>query len=242
MEKSKILGFINKYSLGGSVESVELILTPESMSTRFMTNQQDVIGELKLIMENKNITTETAVGIANTNLLLKMMSVLDEDIELQVIDNPSTNTPISIKIGDKSTTVNYMVADNSIIQKVPVAKKLPDFDYEFDFTRESFSDKFVKATSAFSDVDTFKITPFDSGIYFNLGTNENKLQMKILNIVGKCTRPICFNSKLLKEIFLANKDASGGRFSVIEGGICKIELTVQDYNVTYYLVEIVQYN
>lgn len=242
MEKSKILGFINKYSLGGSVESVELVLTPESMSTRFMTNQQDVIGDIKLITNNSKINNETSVGIANTNLLVKMMSVLDEDIELEILNNQHTNMPIALKISDKSTTVNYMVADNSIIQKVPVAKKLPDFDYQFEFTRETFSDKFVKATSAFSDVDIFKITPSDSGIYVNLGTNENKLQMSISNTTGTCTRPICFNSKLLKEIFLANKDASGGKISVIEGGICKIELSVQDYSIIYYLVEIVQYN
>lgn len=240
MQKAKLLSFINKYSLGGSVEIIELNLNTDSISTRFMSNQQDVIGDISVEVQNANILDATSVGIANTSLLTKMLSVLDDEIEIEVIQNPTTKLPISIKIYDQTSTINYMVADNSILQKVPTPKNLPEFDYEFHFTRENLSDKFVKATTAFSDVNTFTLSPLVDQIAISVGSTENNIEIKIPSSKGNCTKPIAFSSKLLKEIFIANKDMTGGKFSVIESGLGKLEIFTEGYTISYYLVEIIQ--
>jgi hypothetical protein len=236
MEKNKLLNFISKYSLAGSVETVEWLITESSISTRFMTDQQDVIGDVSVKVKNESVEDTVSLGIANTSVLTKMLSVLDEEISIAFKMN-SANIPVSITLQDQSTVLNYMVADRSIIQQVPIPKKLPDFDYEFDFNRETFSDKFVKAKAAFSDADIFTIAPATLGIAVCLGSNENNLTMSLPNITGAISRPISFDAKLLKEILVANKDSAGGKFSIIEGGIAKLELFVDGYSVVYYLVE-----
>jgi hypothetical protein len=239
MEKSKLLNFIAKYSLGGSVETVEWKIDPNKISTRFMTDQQDVIGEISVDVTNSN-DESISIGISNTSLLVKMLSVLEDEIELLFTTLNGNNSPNSIVLNDNTTTVNYMAADSSIIQKVPNPKKMPDFNYEFEFNRENFSDKFVKAKAAFSDIDIFTIIPSKNGVSVKLGSNENKLTLKLPSISGTASREISFDAKLLKEILVANKDASGGKFSVIEDGIGKVELFTEGYSITYYLIEKIQ--
>jgi hypothetical protein len=236
MEKNKLLNFISKYSLGGSIETVEWTVTPSSISTRFMTDQQDVIGEISVDLQTESEENSVVLGISNTSILTKMLSVLDDSISISFVKN-SSKTPISMVLKDTSTIVNYMVADKSIIRQVPVPKKLPEFSYEFEFNRESFSDKFVKAKAAFANEEIFTINPATSGISVSLGTNENKLTMLLESMTGTITRSISFDAKLLKEILVANKDSSGGRFSIIEDGIAKLELFIEGYSVIYYLVE-----
>lgn len=236
MEKNKLLNFISKYTLGGSIETVEWTITPTSISTRFMTDQQDVIGEISVNLQTESEENSVVLGISNTSILTKMLSVLDDDISISFVKN-SSQTPISMVLNDSSTTVNYMVADKSIIRQVPVPKKMPAFSYEFEFNRETFSDKFVKAKAAFSAEDIFTINPAMSGISVSLGSNENKLTMLLESMTGTITRPISFDAKLLKEILVANKDSSGGKFSIIEDGIAKLELFIEDYSAIYYLVE-----
>jgi hypothetical protein len=236
MEKNKLLNFISKYSLGGAVETVEWTVSPSSISTRFMTDQQDVIGQISVDVKTESEESSVGLGVSNTSILTKMLSVLDDTIVISFVKNVS-EIPVSIVLRDESTVVNYMVADKSIIQQVPIPKKMPDFDYEFEFNRETFSDKFVKAKAAFSDADIFTINPATNGISICLGSNENNLTMSLQSMTGTISRPISFDAKLLKEILVANKDSSGGKFSIIEGGIAKLELFVEGYSVVYYLVE-----
>ena len=48
MEKSKFIGFINRYFLAGNTDSAKLIVKDNKLSTNFISADQNVIGEVVL--------------------------------------------------------------------------------------------------------------------------------------------------------------------------------------------------
>ena len=48
MEKSKFIGFVNRYFLGGNTDSAKLVVDEKKLSTKFISADQNVIGEVTL--------------------------------------------------------------------------------------------------------------------------------------------------------------------------------------------------
>ena len=46
MEKNKFIGFLNRYSLGGNTDSAKLIVNDKTLSTKFISTDQNVIEKL----------------------------------------------------------------------------------------------------------------------------------------------------------------------------------------------------
>ena len=237
MEKNKLMSFISKYSLGGNVDSAEWKIDSSGISTRFITDDQNAIGDVAVEFKNDNIKNEVMFGIANTQLLVKMISVLGDSIDVDLITRAGL-TPESLKISDGDSTITYMIADPSIIKKAPSAKDFPDPTYEFAFTKEELMDKFLKAKAAFPDENKFTITQNKKDLNVVVGSSLNKVSISIKSdVIGMPTRSISYDAKYFKEMLSANKDMLSAKFSVYERGIGKIEFKHQDATVTYFLME-----
>ena len=79
MQKSKLDKFIQKYNLGGNVNSVKWKSDGSSLSTSFVTPDKSLLGNVKV----DNFTFEDAqLGIYQTDVLQKLVGVLGDDIEL----------------------------------------------------------------------------------------------------------------------------------------------------------------
>ena len=74
MDKSKLVKFINKYYLSGNVNSVAVSSDGNGLSTRFVSGDKSLLGEVK---SNNYAITEAEVGVYTTDILLKMLSVLN---------------------------------------------------------------------------------------------------------------------------------------------------------------------
>lgn len=240
MEKTKLFSFISKYSLGGLIECAEWTLTKDQISTRFISDDDNAIGEIKLSgFENKNYKNDEVFGVANTGFLVKMMSVLGENVEL-TLKAKSGLVPDTLKISDGESEVDYMLADPVIIPKAPTPKNLPDPTYEFTFDKNDLIDKFIKAKAAFTDVETFTLNPKKKALEVIIGNTVNKIKIPIKSeIVGMPTRPIVFSSKYFREMLFANKEMESAMFSVYERGMAKIDFYHKDASVTYFLTEII---
>lgn len=237
MEKSKLMSFISKYSLGGNVDAAQWKIDSGGISTRFMTDDQNAIGEVMVEFENKNIQHEVLFGIANTQLLVKMISVLGEQIDVDLLTRIGM-TPESLKISDGETDITYMIADPSIIKKAPNSKDFPDPTYEFSFTKEELVDKFLKAKAAFPDEHKFSLIPNKGGLNLVIGSSMNKVSIAVKSqLIGNCTRNISFDAKYFREMLTANKDMESAKFSVYERGIAKINFKHTGAIVSYYLME-----
>jgi hypothetical protein len=240
MEKSKLLSFINKYTLGGIIQSTEWRLS-EELATEFISDDKSLIGKVSL----KNTTlvdNPLSIGVYNTKSLNKMISILANDIEITpiVINERS----VTLKISDRNTSIEYVLADSSVIPKVPSLKKLPSTHLQFNIDKE-FSDAFIKAKDAIPDVDTFTIiknikTQTFEVIVGNLGKNFDKIILNIEPSIENDSeiKSITFSSKHFKEILSSNKDCSNGILDISFEGLATISFSNNDFYSKYHLIEL----
>ena len=81
MNKIRLNRFIQKYNLAGLIESVTWKADGSKLVTKFISDDKTVLGELEL----DNFNFEAAeLGIYTTSNLSKLLSVMGDDVELQV--------------------------------------------------------------------------------------------------------------------------------------------------------------
>ena len=234
MNKTRITRFISKYNLAGLVESVTWTTDGQKLSTKFIADDKTVLGEITL----DNFNFETAeLGIYTTSNLNKMLSVLGDDVNLEV--QKVEDKSIALGLGSDDIKAAYQLADLSVIPNVPELKSLPPFDIEIDLDGK-FIDKFIKAKNALSDVDTFTILTEKKELKIVLGysnINSNRVVFVVDKDYSGDVKPISFSAKYLKEILTANKEATSVILKVSTQGISHVEFKIDDFNAKYFLVE-----
>ena len=235
MEKQQLNRFISKYNLAGLVESVKWESKDGSLTTSFISDDKSVLGSVTM----KDFEGDNAdFGVYDTTKLSKMLSVLGNDVDFSISDIDGKS--VSLKFKDKSTSVNYMLADLSVIPNVPDLKQLPDFNSEIKLD-SNFISTFIRAKGALQDENNFTFTCKDNKGsivlgYSNINTNR-------INIDVDCTcdgdiKPISFSATYLKEILVANKEATDATLKISSQGLAHISFTIDNYESNYYLVEI----
>jgi hypothetical protein len=107
MNKNNLLKFIQKYSLGGLIESVAWNAEGTKLSVRFISDDKTLLGEVEY---NAYTSTPMNVGIYTTSLLKNMIGVLDNDLTLKVY-----------KAGEKSVSLKLSSEINLTDNCVPSA-------------------------------------------------------------------------------------------------------------------------
>ena len=234
MNKAKLTRFIQKYSLGGLVESVAWKAGDNKLVTRFISDDKTVLGEIQL---DNFAFTSPDLGVYTTSALSKLLSVVGEDIELETQEIEGKAVNIFVK--SENTKVQFQLADLAVIPNVPDLKKLPEFDVDINFDG-AFIDKFIKAKNALSDVDTFTILTEKKELKIVLGysnINSNRVVFVVDKDYSGDVKPISFSAKYLKEILTANKEATSVILKVSTQGISHVEFKIDDFNAKYFLVE-----
>ena len=176
MEKSKFIGFINRYFLAGNTDSAKLVIDNKQLSTQFMSADQNVIGDIVL----KNFDAQNAeLGVYTTSQLVKMLSAVDEKMDVSFGEVDSKIFSINFK--DSSTNVTYMLADLSVIRQVPNLKSLPDFDVSIELNKD-FANNFKKAANALPESDNFGVTSDGTGtkiIINHSSVNTNRIVFSV---------------------------------------------------------------
>ena len=151
MNKSKLTRFISKYHLGGTVNSVILNSKNNKLSTRFISGDKSLLGELS--MENWDFEDST-LGVYDTEKLLKLLAVLDEDVSMSVVSTGEKS--IQLKVSDSGTAVTYMLSDTTVINEPPDMKQIPEFQLNINLTSQ-FINKFLAGDQALSESETFTV-------------------------------------------------------------------------------------
>ena len=233
MQKSKLDRFIQKYNLGGNVNSVKWKSNGSALSTSFVTPDKSLLGSVKL----DNFTFEDAeLGVYQTDQLKSLINVLGDDVSLDL--TKFGDKAVSLKVKNGPVSVDYVLSDLSVISDPPQMKRLPEFGTQIKLDR-SFIDTFIKGKSALSDVDTFTLVKNGDGCDVVIGyssTNTNRV-----NIPVECTscdidKPITFNANLFKEVLVANRECSSAVLEVSTEGLAKVNFKIDDYDSTYYVV------
>ena len=230
MEKVKFDGFINRYNLGGEVESVMIKSDDTNLSVRMISDDKTLLGDVT-VAESEFPNGE--FGIYTTSQLKGLLSVLDNNISIEEVTG-------ALKFSDKGTKMQYMLAAPSVIPAVPDLKALPPFNVNITLDNE-FVNKFIKSKGALADADTFTFTCKDNKGEIILGYSSINSNRISITVDCKCdgdVQPIAFSAKYLKAILMANKGSSTSSLEISSQGLAKVAFTDGDFVSNYYLVEI----
>ena len=233
MNKIVLDTFIQKYNLGGNVNSVKWESSGDTLSTRFISPDKSLLGELTL---TKQALPEFEVGVYDTPLLSKMLGTLADKVDFSLTE--VDNTPVAFKISDSIMTSDYVLAAIGVIPDVPELKNVPEFTTLVNIDSQ-FINSFIRGKGALADVDTFAINPVDGGVEFVIGysdINSNRITIKAQSGAVNMTDSIVFNANLFKELLNANKECSKATLQISDKGLAYIEFNVDDFNVKYWLV------
>ena len=230
MEKVKFDGFINRYNLGGEVESVMIKSDDTNLSVRMISDDKTLLGDVT-VTESEFPNGE--FGIYTTSQLKGLLSVLDNNISVEEVTG-------ALKFSDKGTKMQYMLAAPSVIPAVPDLKALPPFNVNITLDNE-FVNKFIKSKGALADADTFTFTCKDNKGEIILGYSSINSNRISITVDCKCdgdVQPIAFSAKYLKAILMANKGSSTSSLEISSQGLCKVLFEDGDFTSRYFLVEI----
>ena len=235
MNKYVLTRFISKYNLNGNVSSVVINSKDDTLSTRFITGDKSLLGELKL----DNWTFEDAnLGVYDTEQLSKLLDVLSDDIEIKL--KSFDTKAVALEVSDDYAKINYMLSDLSVINQPPELKQLPEFQVKIKVDTK-FITKFIAGKGALPDTDTFTVITDDDNVKIVIGysvINTNRVTLPVETETFEKIDKVSFNANLFKEVLSANKECESALLEVSEQGLSRISFNVDDYSVVYYLVAI----
>ena len=233
MQKSKLDKFIQKYNLGGNVNSVKWKSNGDSISTSFVTPDKSLLGNVKV---DKFSFDSAELGIYQTDQLKSLIGVLGDDISLDLTS--VGDRAISLNVKNGTISIDYVLSDLSVIPDPPALKRLPEFGTKIKLDTK-FINTFIKGKSALSDIDSFTIINSDNGCEVVIGyssTNTNRVNIPVETTSSNLEKPISFNANLFKEVLVANKECTSAVLEVSNEGLAKVNFKVDDYDSTYFVV------
>jgi len=235
MDKYKLTRFIDKYHLNGNVNAVIINSKGDTLSTRFITGDKSLLGELKMNSWNFQ---DVELGVYDTEQLIRLLGVLDDDVTLNLTQ--SGDKAIALEISDKYSTVNFMLSDKSVINQPPPLKGIPEFQLKIKVDT-NFITRFIGGKSALPDTDTFTVITSNDGVKLVIGyssINTNRVTIPVETETYEDIDKVSFNANLFKDVLVANKECETATLEVSEKGLAKINFKVDQYDVTYYLVAV----
>ena len=235
MNKYVLTRFISKYNLNGNVSSVVINSKDDTLSTRFITGDKSLLGELKL----DNWTFEDAnLGVYDTEQFSKLLDVLSDDIEIKL--KSFDTKAVALEVSDDYAKINYMLSDLSVINQPPELKQLPEFQVKIKVDTK-FITKFIAGKGALPETDTFTVITDDDNVKIVIGysvINTNRVTLPVETETFEKIDKVSFNANLFKEVLSANKECESALLEVSEQGLSRISFNVDNYSVVYYLVAI----
>ena len=233
MQKSKLDRFIQKYNLGGNVNSVKWKSNGTGLSTSFVTPDKSLLGKVTV---DKFSFDSAELGIYQTDQLKSLIGVLGDDISLDLTS--AGDRAISLNVKNGTISIDYVLSDLSVIPDPPALKRLPEFGTKIKLDTK-FINTFVKGKAALSDIDTFTILNGKSGVEVVIGyssTNTNRVNIPVETESSDLNTPISFNANLFKEVLVANRECTSATLEVSTEGLARVNFKVDDYDSTYYVV------
>jgi hypothetical protein len=238
MKKSYIIDNIQKYFLGGLVGEVIWTISNGKVEINFETSTKDAIGNLvfDLALEDNEI------GIYNTDSLLRLLSITNEDVQLE-LSKSNTGLVNKLKIKDNKFDLDYNLSDISIIQAV---RKVGEADYDFTFQiNDEFISNFTKAHNALEKTPQFTINTTTTAQNENVvemllgerSTHANKVKFTEPATFTEQSDILPFSALVFREILSANKGAEG-TMSVSNKGLAKLEFKTDTTLSKYFMVRL----
>lgn len=244
MTKNKLETFIRKYSLGGTLDVVRWICKDKVLKVAEMTSDKKLLTVVE--MNNFDSFEESEFVIPETPTFKAMLAALGNDIKINLnVGEDDEKRVISLDLEDERNLLTYHTGMDDHLAPKPKIITIPNYEVEIVLT-ERFVESFLKAKSAFSDVDRFtlimskKSNKLEMILGYSKGINTDRMALGLDCIEGKNTisSPISFSANILKEILNANSEVKDPVLKISEQGLAHIEFISDEFNSKYYLIKI----
>jgi hypothetical protein len=241
IKKDILEKFIKQHHLGGinTRSKWKFSLTDQTLSTVAFT--EDCLLRTNVVLKNINVGADIEIGISNNERLLKLLSILDEDIDIRFQEK--NQRIISMILSDATTELNYVTTDLSIIPPVGRDKQLPESALEIPIDFE-LVDRFLTSYSIFKeDSEAFTIATSGTGklelLFGHTSRTMNTTRIKHVLTPTKGTElkvPLSFTAAHLKEILSVNKKTATV-FNIFDLGGLSLKYETPETIASYFLVK-----
>ena len=237
MDKQTLMGFVNRFYLGGQTQSAPIVSTKDTLSCSFINSAKSCVGDIVL---SKNGFGDYEMGLYEIQDLIKLLSVLDGELVVEANEVGDIVSQLVISQKSNNTKVNYGLARLDVVSKKPDLTNVPEFDLELKIDKQ-FISSFVSGKGALSDVSTFAI--LSDGVEakivigYSSSTQSNKVTIPVeAKKMSSVDDAVFFDADTFKEVLTANKDCESATLYVSSAGLAKVSFKVDDFDSTYVLV------
>ena len=241
MEKIHIQSVIDKYHLGGIVDSVTWESTEEKVSVDFVTPSKDCAG---------NVTTTKDLGLGENNIsiystsqLNKLLTIMDGFMTVDVVKG-NQDIPYQLNIKNHAFDLDFHLSSEDQIPDVPQINEPEEYEVEFDID-EDFIKDFTRAHTSIDKPNRMlvdcKVIDEEKFVEFTIGeaaTHANKIKLRTPANFQLGIDSLPFSAATFREILLANRLLTGGKISINEEGLMKVVFSEDEVTATYYLVRL----
>tara|TARA_B100000424_G_scaffold246721_1_gene218619 strand:- start:98 stop:829 length:732 start_codon:yes stop_codon:yes gene_type:complete len=237
MNKQTLMGFVNRFYLGGQTQSAPVVSTKDKLSCSFINSAKSCVGDIVL---SKNGFGDYEMGLYEIQDLIKLLNVVDGELVIEANEVGDVVSQLVIKQKSNNTKVNYGLARLDVVSKKPDLTNIPDFELELKIDK-AFINSFISGKGALSDVSTFAI--LSDGVEakvvigYSSSTQSNKVTIPVETTkMQSLDDAVFFDADTFKEVLTANKDCESATLYVSSAGLAKVNFTVDDFDSTYVLV------
>ena len=235
ISKLELQSVIEKYHLNGLIENVKWEVDKNKQLTiNFMSPTREMLGR---VVYNGFPLPESAIGINNTTQLDKLLAITSGDLVLDYVKESKIIT--KLLIADEQFNLNYALSDLLTIPKPGEYNGPEEYNVETKLDNEIIS-ALVKAKNALTNSENVVVKPDILGLGFTFGGDveyANKVSYYIQNVApSEIDFELTYNSNLLKEILVNNKDMENGTLHVNNNGLMKIMFNSKNIQSIYYIV------
>jgi hypothetical protein len=235
ISKLDLQSVIEKYHLNGLIENVKWEVSKDKQLTiNFMSPTREMLGK---VISNDFPLPESAIGINNTTQLDKLLAITSGDLVLDYVKENKIIT--KLLIADEQFNLNYALSDLLTIPKPGEYNGPEEYNIETKLDNEIIS-ALVKAKNALTNSENVVVKPDMLGLGFTFGGDveyANKVSYYIQNVTpSEIDFELTYNSNLLKEILVNNKDMENGTLHVNNNGLMKIMFNSKNIQSIYYIV------
>lgn len=236
ISKLEFQNIIEKYHLDGLIENVKWDIDKDkTLTIKFMSPTREMIGS---VVYNNFPLPESSIGISNTTQLDKLLNITGGDLLLDYVKEGKTFT--KLLISDNEFNLNYTLSDLLTIPKTGDYNGPEDYNISVDLDDEVMS-ALIKAKNALSNSENVVIKPGLLGLEFTFGgdvEHANKVTYAVQNLEINTGNifTLIYNSSLLKEILVANRDMESGRIHINSNGLMKLTFDHKTFTSLYYIV------
>ncbi len=237
MNKTQLTNFINKYSLGGEIKSTKWTSNGNSLSTRFISGDKSVVGNV--VLSKFSHLDPCELGVYNTAQLSSLLSVLGDDVEVNLSNSGDKFISMEFVDSKRKTKSKYMLSDLSVIPTPPELKNLPS-EFELGIKVDPyFISTFISGKGALAEAETFTILTENGNTSIVIGyasIASNRVTIPVETTQYKEIEPISFNANMFASILQSNKDCESATLEVSSAGLSRIKFSIDNYDSEYFLV------